>query len=307
MRHVGRIAGVATACMLALGSQARGQANVPQFRGDYGLGSGTLPPPGSYLGFLYNDYRADQVNGIDGTVFPNLKPTVDVAALLASYTFPQSILGGHYAVAAAVPWTTVGLETVNLDLEGKWGYSDMYVQPLKLGWSFPAADVVTGFGLYMPTGRFHADALNNNGFGMWSYEGTAGTTLHIGPSRQGSVSTLLTYQIQSKIKDTDRRAGQLLTLEGGAGYSILKDIGQIGLVYYAQWKTTSDQGFTLPPAFDGRSQSFGLGPEVTIPFPVPPVTGIVTLRYYIELGNRVAPQGDSFFVTLTLHQPSRPK
>lgn len=309
MRHVGRMASVGIACALAcaLASGSRAQANVPQFRGDYGMTAGTLAPPGGYVAFFYNDYRADQVNGIDGRVFGNLRPTIDAAALFATYSFPQSILGGRYAVTAAFPWTTVGLETANLDLRGKWGYSDMYVQPLKIGWTFPSADVVTGFGLFMPTGRFHPGATDNNGLGMWSYEGTAGTTVYLGPSRQGSISTMLTYQTQSKIKDTDRRAGQLLTLEGGAGHSILKDVGQIGLVYYAQWKTTSDEGFTLPPAFDGRAKMFGLGPEVTVPFPVTPLVGIVTLRYYMELGNRVATQGDSFFITLTLYKPRRPK
>src|SRR5262249_14397697 len=159
-----------------------------------------------------------------------------------------------------LPWSTGGLETADLDTRGKWGISDAYVQPVKLGWSLGDVDVVTGFGMFMPTGRFHADAPDNNGLGMWSYEGSAGTTVYLGPTRQGSASTLLSYQVQSKIKDTDKRAGQLLTLEGGAGYSILKDVGQIGLVYYAQWKITDDQGFELPPALDARARVFGVGP-----------------------------------------------
>lgn len=304
MRCRGAI-GVACAAAVLHGMEGRAQANVPQFRGDYGMLSGTLPPPGAYIGFLYNDYRADQVNGADGTVFGNIQPAVDVAAATASFSFPLTILGARWAVAAIVPWSTVGLETANLDTRAKWGISDAYVQPVKLGWSLRDADVVAGFGMFMPTGRFHAGASDNNGLGMWSYESSAGTTLYLGPTRQGSASVLASYQIQSKVKDTDKRAGQLLTLEGGAGYSILKNVGQIGLVYYAQWKITDDEGFALPPPFEGRSRMFGIGPEVTVPFPMAPFAGLVTLRYYTELGNRIAPQGDSFYVTFAMRWPGR--
>lgn len=289
---------------VAVASQGGAQANVPQFRGDFGMTSGTLPAPGAYLGFFYNDYRADRVNNVNGEPFAELRPTIDIAAVTASYTFPLSVLGAHWGVAAVVPWTTVGLETVNLDSEGRWGLSDVYLQPVKLGWSTVPADFVAGFALFMPTGRFHAGAPDNNGLGMWSYESSLGSTVHIGTSRQGSASALVSYQVQSKIKDTDKRAGQLLTVEGGVGYSILKDIGQIGLVYYGQWKTTSDAGFDLPPVFDGRARMFGLGPEITVPFPLPGLVGIMTVRYYTEFANRVATQGDSFIINLALHRPA---
>ena len=305
MRHIRRGVHVAIACVVFHATDVRGQANVPQFRGDYGLLAGTLPPPGAALGFFYTNYRADQVSGMNGMAFPNIQPVINVAAAAASFTFPQPILGGHWAISAIVPWSTVVPETVNLDTQANWAISDAYVQPIKLGWSLPDADIVAGFGMFMPTGRYHAGALDNNGLGMWSYEGSAGTTVYLGPTRRGSISTLVSYQAQSRIEDTDKRPGRLLTLEGGAGYSILKEVGQIGLVYYAQWKVTDDEGFELPPAFDARSRVFGLGPEVTVPFPLLPLSGVVTLRYYMEMGNRVAPEGDLLYVMFTMYWPGR--
>ena len=258
MRNIRRTLGIAIACGIIHATDVPAQANVPQFRGDYGMISGTLPAPGAYIGFLYDDYRADQVNGADGTVFGNIQPAIDVAAMTASFTFSQTLLGAHWAVAAVVPWSTIGLETANLDTRGRWGLSDAYVQPVKLGWSLRDADIVAGFGLFMPTGRFTAGAPDNNGLGMWSYETSAGTTLYLGPSRRGSASMLVSYQIQSKIEHTDKRAGRLLTVEGGVGHSILKNVGQIGLVYYAQWKITDDEGFDLPPAFEPPRAPFCL-------------------------------------------------
>jgi hypothetical protein len=293
------------ACAFIRPTAAAAQANVPQFRGDFGMNSGTLPPPGGYVGFFYNNYRAAQVNGANAVAFPDLKPTINSAVGTASYTFPQSVLGGHWAATMTVPWTNVALETVNLDLPGSWGLGDVYVQPMKLGWRYPVADFVAGLGVFMPTGRFTAGADDNTGHGMWSYEASGGVTLFSGESRTGSASVLASYQVQSKVRDTDGRAGQLLTLEGGVGYSIPRTVGRIGLVYYAQWKTTMDEGFAVPPAFDARARMYGLGPEVTTPFPVGPVAGMVTMRYYIERGSIAATQGDSFMIRLTLYKSNR--
>jgi hypothetical protein len=304
MRQARHSVGVAIICVVASAALAGAQANVPQFRGDFGMTAGTLRPPGAYLGFFYNNYRSDQISAANGQRVDTLRPDWNVAALVGSYTFPFSIAGAHWSVAAAVPWTTITLETVNLDFNGKWGVGDIYVQPVKLGWSVPAADFVAGFGVFMPTGRFNAGAPDNTGLGMWSYQGSLGSTVYIGSGRQGSASTLVSYQIQSKVDNSDKRAGQVLTLEGGIGHALLKEVGQIGLVYYAQWKTTDDQGFILPPAFDGRMRTFALGPEITIPFPIASLEGLVTFRYYTEFGNRVSTQGDSYVISFALHHPA---
>jgi len=283
------------------------QANVPQYRGDYGITSGTLPSPGLRFGAAYNNYRADEARGRDRTSFPAVKPTINTIALILSYTFPQPILDGHWNALIAVPWADMAPQTVNLDLGNAWGFSDLYVQPVRLGWRFPYADLTTGFGVFMPTGRFSPNAIDNTGFGMWSFEGSVGSTGYFSRSRQMSISALLSYQSNSEQRDTDRRAGNLLTIEGGLGHTITKDAGQFGVAYYGQWKTTFDRGFGLPPMFDARSRTFGAGPEVRLPFPFMGFTGTATMRYFWEFGSVVATQGDSFYVFLTLFKPALPR
>src|SRR3569833_2015880 len=97
MRQVGRVAIAIVLCTCTLALNTRAQANVPQFRGDFGMAAGTLAGPGAYLGFFYDNYRADQVNTVNGEPFAGQRPAMDVAALIASYTFPVSLGGAHWA------------------------------------------------------------------------------------------------------------------------------------------------------------------------------------------------------------------
>lgn len=296
---------VVAAIGMAIGRAVHAQANVPQFRGYYGLGSGTLAPAGGYVGFFYNSYDAQRVVASDGSVIGQLQPASVQAVLTGTYSFPSPFLGAHWSASVAIPWTDLALATANQDFPTNWGFSDMYVQPVKAGWKYPSADIVTGLGVFMPTGRFENGAADNTGLGMWSYEYTAGTTVYLGPSRQGTAATLFSFQTQSHVRGTDKRAGNVVTLEGGVGHTMLKDVGKVGLVYYAQWKVSDDQNYHLPAGFNTKDRVFGVGPEVTIPFPMKPMRGIVTVRYFMELGNRVAAEGNSLVLVFNLYQHAR--
>lgn len=284
---------------------ATAQAAVPQIRGDYALGSGTLLPPGAYLSLFYNYYGADRVNDSDGIIVPALRPRTQLAQLVGNYTFPSRILYGHWSVMARLPFQNAARDVADARQETGWGFGDMFVQPVKLGWSVPAADLVAGFGVYMPTGRFSVNSLDNTGLGMWSYEWQAGSTVYLSPSRTSTASMLISFQASSDQRDTDRRPGNLLTLEGGVGHNFVKNAGQFGLAYYAQWKVSDDRNYPLPPTFDSRDHMFGIGPEVTYALPVQHYSGLATLQYYMEFGNRVAPQGQSLFLTFTVSKPAK--
>ncbi len=290
--------------LCACASVATAQAAVPQIRGDYALGSGTLLPPGAYLSLFYNNYDADRVNESDGTIVPALRPRTQFVQLVGSYTYPAPVLHGHWSATARVPFQNSARELASLRQETSWGFGDLFVQPVKLGWSVPAADIVAGFGVWMPTGRYTPDDPDNTGLGVWSYEWQAGSTVYLSPSRTSTASTLISFQTSSHARDTDRKPGNLLTLEGGVGHNFVKNAGQFGLAYYAQWKVSDDRNYPLPAAFDSRDHMFGIGPEVTYAFPLKPYSGLATLQYYMEFGNRVAPQGQSLFLTFTVSKPA---
>jgi hypothetical protein len=287
-------------------SIASAQANIPQFRGDIGILAGTLPPAGIYAGGLFNSYRADGVIGANGTEFPNLQPVVNTAALLIEYSSQYKILGGRLTAKAYMPFADFALATPNVEADGGWGPGDFYVQPIRIGWTLQYADVTAGVAAFAPTGRFRDDALNNSGLGMWSFESSLGGTVFLYENRRGpNLSTVASYQVQSRVMGTDKRPGNVLTLEGGAGYAILQGKGQVGLAYYARWKVTSDDRFQFPAQFAGRDRVFGVGPEFYVPIFNNPFRALATVRFFVEAGNRVATEGNSLYVILTAFKPPR--
>ncbi|MGH9885794.1 MAG: SphA family protein, partial [bacterium] len=241
----------------AVGSAgALAQANVPQFRGDVGLLAGTQAPRGSYIGVFHNADNANHV--IDGSGMSRAVAINSHAlALLLEYSSNYQIFGGRWAAIAAPAWVSAEFALPNIATSPMWGFSDLYVVPLQLGWSSKKADLVFGQGFFAPTGRFEQGNPHNTGRGMWSYESTLGGTLYAGSKRLTSFSTLASYQVNSHVKDSDKRPGQTLVLEGGVGQEIPAVKGRAGVVYYARWKLTDDQGFPILERFLTRDRYYG--------------------------------------------------
>ena len=286
------------------------QASVPGMRGDWGLKSGSQMAPGEYLGFIYQIYDANKIIDKNGVSIPRVRLDQQAFGAFPAYVSPHPIVGGHWGVYAAIPvWANASIGVANADVTTGWALSDFYVQPIYLGWTFPRADLTTGFGVSIPTGRFKDGATNNTGLGMWGYNVDAGATVYADSAKHWNIATLATFQTQSNLKGTDKRPGNNLTLEGGAGYAFLKGLANAGIVYYAQWKVSDDRNFPILriPRFNGRNRYYALGPELTVPLAVKPLPLVMTARYFIEMGNRVATQGNSFLVFLTAANPFIPK
>ena len=165
-------------------------------------------------------------------------------------------------------------------------------------------------GVYAPTGRFNIGATDNTGYGMWATELGVGATAYPETTKQLTAATYATLDLPvSFIEGTSRRAGDLLTLEGGIGHTLIKGYGAIGAVYYAQWKITDDHNLfaLVPDGFFQRDYYFGIGPEVTAPIPlIKTMPFFLTVRYFFEVGNRVATQGNSLYVIFSVARPSPP-
>ena len=275
------------------------QEDVPRIRGAWGLKSGTQYPPGAYLGAFYYNYFPNKLIDKNGNA-SNFHFRQYITAPLLLYVSPKPILGTHWGAFA-----TNGLarEVNSTDLTAPWGRSDTYVQPVWLGWSFPRADARVGFGFLAPTGRFKLGANNNNSLGFWSYAFEGGATVYPDSAKRWNLATLASFFTNSSVRGSNRRVGNVLMLEGGAGHGILKT-GVIGLAYYAQWKVSDDKNVpvTLNPLFNARHRYYGLGPEITAPLPFK-VPMLVQGRYFFERGNRVQTQGDAFWVFFTVYKP----
>lgn len=281
--------------------------------------SGTQPDPGTYLSALYYGYRGDTLSDRDGNVVaidPERRGSLDANGygLGIWHVTDRKIFGGNYSFMLWPAFTDNKLEApiVGLDQSTSTGFTDLYFQPINLGWHTDRADYTAGIGVFAPTGRYEADADDNLGLGMWSFELFAGATLYLDQARTWHFATTAFYETHSEKKDSDIRVGDILTLEGGLGKSFMDGAVNAGIAYYAQWKVTDDDfgsaGDLLPAGFTpAKNRGFGLGPEITIPLASKSkLWGLLNARYFWESGNRSTLEGEAFVLTLTLPVPSVP-
>jgi hypothetical protein len=284
---------------------ALAQLNGFNIKGDLGLKSGSQAPPGFYVGAPLYWYGTDTIKNRDGKAL-----TVDgelnmfLGGPVVSAVTTKKLLGANYGFAVALPFANIRIETPVLEQNPGPGLSDMYVQPLNLGWHTKHADVTAGYGFFVPTGRYTAGADDNTGLGMWGHEVFAGSTLYFDEGRAWHAATTGALEFHSKKEDSEAQVGTLLTLEGGLGRDFLKGAVSVGISYYAQWKVTEDTLTGLPQLLvQGKNRVAGLGPQITLPIATKTtVYGFVTVRYQWELGARTTTEGNAFnfFVVLPL-------
>ena len=285
-------------------------------RGDFGMLSGTQPPPGVYVVPMYYRYTADTLRDGNGDKFAPLGGggSIDASASIIGVVWvtDKKILGGNFGVSIfpAVTNNALELPALQSNTSTSTGFADLYFQPIMLGWNKERADFIAGIGIYAPTGEYEADGDSNRGLGMWSYELFGGSTVYFDEAKSWHLSAFAAYETHGKKDGTDVRVGDIITVEGGVGKSFMDGAANAGIAYYAQWKVTDDDfglGFTAPggPLIDNRHRVFGVGPEVTIPVASKSkLYGFLNLRYFWETGARTTLEGNTFLATFTLPVPS---
>ena len=304
-RHLSlvRIAVLGVVVSLAAAASARGQLNGQNVKGDVGLKAGTQAPPGLYVAVPLWFYTADQVKDRSGNEL--LRGSLDAAvfgvALNAVTT--RKVFGANYGVLVVLPWANNRVQgAADFDANPGAGLTDLYVQPINLGWHLPRADLTAAYGLFVPIGRYEDGADNNTGLGMWAQEFLFGATVFLDDSRTLHAATTATFDIQSSKEDSDTKVGNILNLEGGVGADFLGGGLTAGLAYYGTFKVSDDR-------FDrraqdlfirGRNRVWGLGPEVTLAIAARrTVYGFVTLRYQWEMGARTTTEGAAWNILAT--------
>ncbi len=311
LRHSAALGALALMAGLVGPPPAFGQYQGHNFHGDFGVNSGTQPVPGVYLTIPFGQWSVDRIRNADGNPFlPNQFKGFDlrIVPLTVVGVTPRKFLGANYGFMVALPFSTVQPERVTDGAEpAGWGFNDLYVVPVYLGWHTPRADFVAGYGFYAPTGRYEADASDNVGLGMWSHEIQGGATVYLDQGKTLSVATTAYLEMHSKKKGQDLKVGNLLTLEGGAAYNVPKIGGAFGVAYFLQDKVSDDGGTAVPETLlsalnlRGRNRIFGIGPDVTMGlFQRGATAGVVNVRYFWESGARSSFEGHTLWVGLTL-------
>jgi hypothetical protein len=276
--------------------------------GAMGLQSGTQTPANTlsvYVpGYFYDACSLRNADGDESVANPDIKMFITGAG--ANYVSDFKILGANYGATILLAFASNTIQGNTLDAKNSLAFTDMYVQPLQLGWHNKRADFVFSYQLYLPTGKFTAGASDNAGLGMLMNEFSAGTTLFFNDKKTFHFSALASYEINGKKKDTDIKTGDILSIEGGlgktfylmnAGKTVPKSILNAGVIYYLQYKVSNDKipagNFILEP---DKDRVGALGAEVNY-FHIGCKTS-AGLRWVSEIGAVNRFQGNTFFLTL---------
>jgi hypothetical protein len=293
----------AMAILCLLPATAFAQLNGSNIKGDTGLKAGSQPPPGAYVAVPLWFYTADAVKDRDGNEILTGKLDASVFGVLLNVVTTKKVLGGNYGFVVVAPWANNRVQGAeDFDSNPGAGFTDMYVQPISLGWHQPRADFTAAYGLFLPTGRYEDGANDNTGLGMVGQELLFGTTVYLNKQRSLHAATAATFDFFSEKKDSETRVGNVLNLEGGMGADFLKGGLTAGLAYYATFKLTDDRfDAQLPPRLlPDKNRVWGLGPEVTLALASKQaVYGFVTVRYQWELAARTATEGAAWNILLT--------
>lgn len=308
-------------CLLLCSGYSFAQFNGFNSKGDFGLQSGTQPDPGCYLvAPMYLRYSADEFRDANGNaVLPDDADSLNVNAWVGGliWVSGKKLWGGNYSFQVYPAWTNnnLAIPAFGVDDSVSTSFADLYFQPVNLGWRTSRFDFTAGLGIYAPTGRYEFGADDNVGLGMWGFELFGGTTAYLDAEKRWHFAATAFYETHTEKKDTDIKVGDLLTIEGGLGYSFLDGAASVGLAYYAQWKVTGDDLGSLtgtipvPPEFQaipiGKHRIFGFGPEVSLPLVIGnKLVALLNARYFWETGARTQLQGRTFVFTATFPMPS---
>lgn len=279
------------------------QLNTQHIKGTTGLKAGTMPPPHVYVPTLYYVYRTDTVKNADGDSLPfNVSLTSHAYGIGLFVVTPRKILGADYAYEVLFPiGANNRIQGTEIDKNPGAGLTDSVISPIQLGWHFKRADAIAGYSLFVPTGRYEDGASNNTGFGMWGNEFSVGTTVYLNEAKQYHASTILTFDVQSKKKDSETKVGNALNLEGGVGGDFLKGGLTAGLDYYASFKVSDDHIEKFPDILiTGRNKTFALGPEMQLALARGgKLYGFLKVGYQWETYSRITTQGSELTVMAT--------
>ena len=246
------------ACAVLITGPAHAQFAGHNTKGDFGLQSGSQAPPGFYVvAPMYYRYDGDSVknrNGDSVSLRPRGARVTGRERLRSRPRLGERIqdprrqlqLPDLPRLHRQHPGSSPILD---LDESVDTGFTDLYFQPVNLGWHRDRADFIAGLGVFAPTGKYEAGGSDNLGLGMWSFELFAGTTVYLDEAKSWHFATTAFFETHTEKEDTDIKVGNLLTLEGGLGKSFMEGAVNVGAAYYAQWKLSDDDlglGIELP-------------------------------------------------------------
>lgn len=304
-RHVAPVClaflGLLLSGVLSLGAgRAVAQDLGHRIPGVLGIDAGVQGPPGLSVLYRLVYYQAGTLRDRNGDRVPVRGFDLDAVANALGLSLTLKPRGGPYLTATfAAPLSHVSVNSANPRVGiDRFGFADLFFQPLKVGWRLPHVDLVTAYAVYVPTGRFSLSGNGSVGSGAWTHQFSLGGAVFLDPYRRRRGSVLANYFVSQRKRGIDITRGNILQLQGGSGLLVVGPV-TVGVAGYALWQTTGDRGSDLPRVVRGaRDRVFGLGPEVIVL--VPSLRLRAEARYEWDFGARSRPQGSILVFGLTV-------
>jgi len=256
--------------------------------------------------YTYYDGSATPPIDFGGKATLNANARLNAETIFALYETPLTLLGGNYAVAAAIPY-------VWLEVDGNVkagpiqphvhdetsGLGDITVYPFMLGWT-NALDMKydVRLGVYTPSGSYDKGQLANAGRNYWTFEPAVSFSWL--SAKIGTEFTLFTgFDFNTKNEATDYQSGTSFHLDGTVAQHLplfggFAGVGAEGFVY-EQISADSGSGATLG-GFEGHT--YGVGPVISYAHKLGKVdfAGEVKWLPEVDVQNRL--KGDYLWVKL---------
>ncbi|MDD3445992.1 MAG: transporter [Zavarzinia sp.] len=251
--------------------------------------TGALPPPGFYA-LSYNQYYTAGEFKNAAPVFSDFDVTVAATIFRAVYVSDVSVLGGTWAMHAFLPFAKVDLGFGPVS-DSASGLGDIIIDPFIIGWHFGDFHLITGLDIYLPTGAYDENDLANVGRNYTTFTPVVAATWLNADGYEASIKVM--YDINTENTATDYTSGNELH----ADFIVAKHWGPlaVGVGGYAYKQVTGDSGAGAVLG-DFKGQAFALGPQVSYG------AGnlMVTAKYQSEFEVENRPEGDKFWLNLTL-------
>jgi hypothetical protein len=287
-------------------SPAEAQQLGHKVLGSLGLFAGSQPDSGLYVIDQFAAYGASELFDRAGHPIPvglDLAAWSNPVGFQVTFKLPWHSM--YMNLSAAAPIAQVSLQTNQPEASvDEFGFGDVYVQPVKLGWKMRQTDVVAGYSFYAPTGLYIPRASGSIGHGQWTHEFSLGGMVYFDRAKTWSVSALTSYDLNQRKEDIDITRGDTFQFQGGAGKTFrprgktLQSVN-IGAAGYGLWQVRDDRGADLPTALRGaRDLDLGVGPELDST--LAPIRSRITVRYCRDIAVKSRPLGHILVIQLTI-------
>ena len=268
-----------------------------------------LPPssPGGFFKPMYINYRGDASATVPTAagIVANVNADANTLALGGGYGFEETVLGGgHYSVAAFLPYTRLSISGNSAALGGiriqntVSGIGDLTVVPVMLAWKSDAWQYDCLMPVYAPTGSYELGRLGNTGLNYWTFDPIVGAAYSNAKSGLNA-AVHLGYAINTENDDTNYKSGNILHVDAsvqqilplGSGFA---NVGAEAW-YFEQVTCDSGSGAVLG-CFKGRTA--GIGPVLGYIQPIGKEKLLFELKWPPELETKNRLNGDYIWLKM---------